>query len=171
MVEVCPVKLWHVEELIRTMRESDRREIWAAANRLPEQSLSLGLQYSPFHLETLMCDEGVIAIGGTAEHSNKNIPWMLGSDLMDKYFLQFARANRKRMEMVFKHYDRLENYVHSENSKSIDWLKWLGFTVHPAKPYGKEQELFHRFEYVRRWSGNRNWRKSNWRLAAVPCAS
>jgi RimJ/RimL family protein N-acetyltransferase len=42
-------------------------------------------------------------------------------------------------------FGRLENYVHAENKASVRWLKWLGFTMDEAAPYGPRGENFIHF--------------------------
>ena len=37
------------------------------------------------------------------------------------------------------------NYVDARHTDAIRWLKWLGFTLHPATPYGPFDLPFHKF--------------------------
>lgn len=39
----------------------------------------------------------------------------------------------------------LTNYVDARNAVSIRWLRWLGFEIEPAAPFGIHGLPFHRF--------------------------
>jgi hypothetical protein len=42
-------------------------------------------------------------------------------------------------------YGPLINFVHTDNEKSIRWLRWIGFTIAAPVPFGIKQHLFHPF--------------------------
>jgi len=46
-------------------------------------------------------------------------------------------------------YSHLENWVDARNTKAINWLRWLGFTVHDPVPFGVAGLPFHRFDMRR----------------------
>lgn len=71
--------------------------------------------------------------------------WMLGTDGLKDAKLAVLRHSRAWTQSMLQKYGELSNYVDARNEVSIRWLKWLGFTVDEAKPYGKSQLPFHRF--------------------------
>lgn len=74
------------------------------------------------------------------------IIWLLGTEEFHKYTRRFARSCREVFEMLTKGYHYLFNYIHSENKTSIEWLKWLGFTIGDPIPLGHKGANFHKFE-------------------------
>ena len=50
------------------------------------------------------------------------------------------------MKDITKDYSLLINFVDARHGVAIRWLKWLGFKVFPAKPFGPDKLPFHRFE-------------------------
>lgn len=76
------------------------------------------------------------------------VPWMLASPTLSRIRKTFLRECRQYVEDMLLRYGHLENYVWAGNTVHIQWLKWLGFTIEPAKPHGIDSQPFHRF-YMR----------------------
>ena len=62
---------------------------------------------------------------------------------------KFARGSVKVMNWFKSAYPKLRNHVDARNSSAITWIKWLGFTVEKAVPYGPDGVLFHPFHWER----------------------
>ena len=73
-------------------------------------------------------------------------PWLLGTGEIVKHRLTFLRESRGIVADWLQRYPVLENYVDQRNSLSIAWLKWLGFKLYDAIPYGPQGLPFCRFE-------------------------
>ncbi len=95
--------------------------------------------------------EAIAALGIAPLDSHKGIglPWMVGTDAVGEYPAAFIIEGREFVERGLHHFKMLENYVDARNLKSISWLRKIGFTIHPAEPFGEKGELFHRFTAVR----------------------
>lgn len=136
-----------VEHVAAGMRQADRREI-AAAHGIDDPVAILHAAVRASHL-VWTCDVGApIAILGVAPLNlleGKGIPWMLATDAADRHPRIMLEGGRSMIALWRRTYPTLANFVHAENAKSVRWLKWLGFTVDPAQPFGAAGESFHRF--------------------------
>lgn len=74
------------------------------------------------------------------------VPWMLGTPLIKKNRADLVRLTPRYIAQMLKAAPHLLNYVHARNTVSVQWLKRLGFRLHPAAPYGPHGEPFHLFE-------------------------
>lgn len=73
-------------------------------------------------------------------------PWMLGTPVIDRNRSVLINESKRYRDRMLSEYPHLLNCVDARNKKSIRWLRWLGFTIYPAKPYGDAQIPFHLFE-------------------------
>lgn len=74
------------------------------------------------------------------------IIWLLATDDFHMHTKKFARDCKRVFTEVIRGYGYLFNYIHSENTKSIEWLKWLGFEILDGRPLGHKGATFHKFE-------------------------
>lgn len=103
------------------MRQADRAEIWASHRRTLKQASIVCGNANPF----IVLVDGVPCIifgcfSGT--------PWLLATPLIQTIGVRFIRGSKAIVEEWLERYKTLENYVHVNNSISIQWLKWLGFS-------------------------------------------
>lgn len=88
--------------------------------------------------------EGVVhAVMGVVEGGSFGIPWMLGSDELFNHQKALLRLPFVYVPRWLDKYAVLMNFVHTENHRSIRWLKRIGFTIEAPIPMG--QGLFHPF--------------------------
>ena len=129
------------------MREHDKQEVNAATRmglwNAVETSVNLS-SYSKTGLvnDELVCMWGVCPISLL---SSSGSPWMLGTDLIEKKQRVFLRRSKPWLDDIRKDYKYLENFVDARNVLSVKWLKWLGFEMDEAEPYGIHGEPFHKF--------------------------
>lgn len=145
---VVPATQVHIEELAQTMRQADRDEVWAAAHLSPYMALKLSFESSS-NASTGLVDSRVLCMFGVATTSivsDIGVPWLLGSEELPKHARAFLRRNRPYIRSVNAEYKLLVNYVDARHTEVVRWLKWLGFKLDPAKPFGPDQVPFHRFE-------------------------
>lgn len=143
---VEPATLDLVMQVAPVMRDEDKAEVWASDHWMPEEALA-----QSFHSSTAawvgMCDDEVFCAYGVAERSvlsPKGVPWLLTSRHLPLHGRAFLRGSILFMRDMKARYDWLENYVDARYAVSICWLRWLGFTLEPAAPFGAEQLPFHR---------------------------
>lgn len=141
-----------IDFLIDNIREDDVIEIKAMCNLSVRDVLedTPNLDKNAYVWEK---DGKVIAIFGVTpvdDRKNVGVVWMLGTTFFDNYFVTFIRECKNVFEQVVKDYDYVFNYVYTENKKSIEWLKMLGFKVRDAEPIGINGSNFNKFEMVRK---------------------
>jgi len=152
MYSLVPTTQEHIEELATTMRQVDRDEVWAANHSTPLRALTNGVSLTeePF---TGLVDGKVVCIFGVSTMSflsEDGTPWLLGSDLIEENKHVFLRMNRVYTREIKKRYKSLSNYIDVRNTKTLVWLKWLGFTIHDPAPHGPDNMLFRKFEFRRK---------------------
>lgn len=72
-------------------------------------------------------------------------PWLLGTPEVEKNSIAFLRACRPTVEAMLAVSKDLENYVDARNKVTIAWLRWMGFKIQEAKPFGALGRPFHKF--------------------------
>jgi hypothetical protein len=141
-----------IVELVRTMRQADIDEIWAASMTSPYDALVRSVKVSRDTYAGKMDDE-VVCIFGVAPVTvlgTIGIPWMLASDLLPQHSRAFLRANRPYIHEMRNKYSLLINFVDARNTDSVRWLRWLGFDVARfPTTYGPYGLPFFRFEMKR----------------------
>lgn len=130
------------------VRPEDEAECLAASGLSVREALERGFPFTTVAY-TGYVDDQIVGMAGVSHIPEKpeiGIPWMMTSKLMDKVAGQFLRVNRDRLDEMKEGHQLLVNYVDARNVKAIRWLKWLGFYIFEAEPYGVSGLPFHRFE-------------------------
>lgn len=122
------------------MREADRQEVYAASGLSPRAALLASIHGSAESWAGLV-NGNLTALFGVFG----NAPWLLGTDGVSQVPMTFLRGSRVVADRWSETYGPLENHVDARNETSLRWLKWLGFTIEPAEPWGFEKRAFHRF--------------------------
>lgn len=147
-VQFRPVTHNDLLHLHGNMRKADWDEVEAAAGDVRAALLdgaeaSLWVDACLINGE-LACVFGVAPLRGLL--GKQAAPWMLGTPLIDKHPSVLITESKRYRDRMLSEYPHLLNCVDARNKKSIRWLRWLGFTIHPAEPYGEAQLPFHLFE-------------------------
>ena len=148
MYEIIDTTSEHVQQILPVVRDADIAEFWAADHKTPEQAITQSMMCST-ETKTGTVNGQVVCIFGVAPVNllcGQAMPWMVGSSLIDKYARIFLKHDKNIVDDWLAVYPYLFNYVDERNHKAKKWLKRLGFVLHDAKPYGKEQLPFHYFE-------------------------
>lgn len=147
-IEIVPATDAHAVELAPRMRAADIREIEAAIGLEALEALRLSLLRSTEAWAGMVDGEVacVFGVGPLSLLGGEGCPWLLGSDLVERNAIAFARRNRAMVARWLCTYRVLRNHVDARNSQAIRWLGWLGFTLKPAVPYGVRRLPFHPFE-------------------------
>lgn len=137
-----------VVDLANNLRVADRAEMAAYGHTEPigaltRSAVSSMMCWSAFidgELAAILGCAPINIIGGVGS------PWMMGTPVLDRHqriLVRHTPGYIARMLAVFPH---LVNFVHTENTTSVRWLRRLGFTLHEAAPYGALGAPFHKFE-------------------------
>ncbi len=137
--------------LASKMRDSDRAEITASSGADVQETLraSVAISIAPVAVEIDGELAGIFGDVHVAQQPDKGVVWFIATPLWDKHPLLLTKEAAKIMRGWFEKYTVLFNYVDARNTKSIRWLKVLGFTFNDAVPFGVEQRPFHYFEKVK----------------------
>lgn len=147
MLEFKPVTDEAIIHVAENMREADVKEIWASHHHEPEKALRYSTTLPGMACSVWFNNEPSAILGVVVGDiiTSTGSPWLLGTDNIVKYRRLFLENSKMVLNDMFIVAKNLSNYVHVDNTVSIRWLKWLGFIFEPARPYGIEGELFHRF--------------------------
>ena len=140
-----------IQSIADDMRQADVDEVWASNHHTPIESLMMGLDISDF-ATVAECDGEALVIIGLVKRdllTGSGIVWMLGSNKALKHRKEFLRQTSAIINEMLTICPRLCNMVHSKNKKSMQWLRWLGFTIDDPQPHGPDNEMFHRFSLER----------------------
>lgn len=137
-----------VEYLAANIRKADADEVLAWSGR-SDVAVILHESIATSPLCVAVEKRGqLLCIGGAAYRSllsSTGVPWMLGTHALSNESRLFVQHGRRCVEELLTRFDRLENYVDARNSKSIRWLRRIGFTVYDPEPCGHGRLPFHRF--------------------------
>jgi hypothetical protein len=69
------------------------------------------------------------------------VPWLLATDKFDAINKRLVRSCHLQIEEMQELFPCLHNIIHSDNHTSINWLRWLGFSIGTV-PCGPNREFF-----------------------------
>lgn len=146
-IEIREVQKEDIAVLVKNMREHDKQEVNAATRMGLRNAVETSVTMSTYSKTGLVNDELVCMWGvcPISLLSSSGSPWMLGTDLIEKRQRVFLRRSKPWLDDIRKDYRYLENFVDARNVLSVKWLKWLGFEMDEAEPYGIHGEPFHKF--------------------------
>lgn len=148
-VLIRPTRIEDAVELAQNLRESDLAELRAYGHAQSNDEVirrsvaSSIMAWSAYIDGELACIMGVAPLSIT---SGIGSPWMFGTPVLDKHNRVLVRNTPEYIARMLKAFPHLVNFVHSKNRTSVRWLRYLGFTLHEAKPYGTLGEPFQFFE-------------------------
>lgn len=151
-VIVRPTRHADVEAIQDRLRKSDVDEIWSATHMSPRDALIYSRNGSPL-CQTVLYKCSPVGIFGTCPMPNRDQAagvWFMATDDLRGMWLSFLRMSRECVARMLDDYPLLFNWVDARNAESIEWLKWCGAKLEPAKPFGPDKMPFHFFTITRR---------------------
>lgn len=150
---------WTIEQAAATdahriaphMTPADAAEVWALGHWTPLQALLRSISLS-VNARTWFVDGEPVCIFGFAtsslvgDHAN---PWLLGTPALKAHTFAFLRNYRAQIDYMLAHYPVLETMVDARHTICLRWLKWTGFDIAEALPYGVEQLPFNHVSIAR----------------------
>jgi hypothetical protein len=146
---VRDAKIIDVIILAANIRQCDRWEIWHMSRSTPYDAFKTGYDVSDRPMVIEHKGQPIAMFGVSGVKESIGIPWMLGTDGIEKIKKSFLRECKDYVEAMHDEYDVLTNYVWSKNIVHIGWLKWLGFQFGETKSLGPDNELFIHFQKVK----------------------
>jgi len=143
--EIIPAAPEHIAHIVRHVRAADKDE-FAALDRSPEEALRFSL-WASLVAWTGTVDGVPVCMFGVCPGGNEmeGRPWMIGTEDLDAFAVIFLRRCRLQVARMLQVRPVLVNYVSAENTRAIEWLTWLGFTIEAPIPCEPRGALFHRF--------------------------
>jgi hypothetical protein len=146
--EIVPATVSHAHALAATMRADDAAEC-AAFGLTPLDALLESLRASEVAW-TLLLDGEPAAMWG-AEPLRRTLlsepgaasAWALTGTAVERHRKEFARVSRAGVAALLARYPVLFADVDARYARALRWVRWLGFTVLPAVPFGASGEPFH----------------------------
>lgn len=136
------------------LREADRNEVRAYLGVDPEVALPLSVGQREGQSWTMVGDNGeligLFGVEPVALHPNFGIVWMVATDGLKNYRMQFLRECREWLDHMHDLYPLLGNYTDCRNTLHHRWLKWMGFSFLRVIPeFGTENRPFIQFARLR----------------------
>lgn len=132
--------------MITHLRAADVEEMWAANRLEPATGVLSSVEMSDLKwcvrigsTPAALC--GVAPLGDVQWWG---VPWLLATPAIKLAPVSFFRESRRTLTSCLEKYRHLINFVDARNVLSLQWLRWLGFEIRPAEPYGPDQLPFHR---------------------------
>jgi hypothetical protein len=146
-VEIRPPTQADVDCLIANIRADDKRELEASHGDY-KQSIQLSFNKSKYKWAVYADGQFVCLFGmhPMGLLSDTALIWMLGTELIEKYKGAFIRHSRVYIQAMLNVSPVLTNWCDVRNTKTIRWLKLMGFAFFKAEPYGVKGYPFYRFE-------------------------
>lgn len=131
--EVVPANAEHIGAIAARVRPADALELWLAYRQEPGTVMRWSLEQSAVAWSGLadgvpVCMFGVAPVIGA---EGVGTPWMIGSVDVERYQMAFLRRCKGRVTEMLQVFPVLENYVHKDNRRALEWLAWLGFDIEP----------------------------------------
>src|SRR5687768_3480927 len=144
VVEVVDATEDHCRAMAPHMKKADVDEVLASGARDPLHALIVSFRSST--AAWVMLEDGEpIAMAGVSPLSmlgGIGVPWMLGTERVNKNGILFLRESKKRVREMLNTYTLLINYVDERHVVAKRWLDWLGFTIEEALPFPKTRVPF-----------------------------
>ena len=145
--EVREARLEDAFLMAHRMRKIDVQEVWASSRSRPLEALVNSIKESE-RARTGLVDGEIACMFGVCRKNlmgDEGVIWLLGTDLLKKHAIKFLRENKKEIVDISSKFTIIENYCDSRNKVTLKWLRWLGFTIEEAQPYGIYNLPFHHF--------------------------
>lgn len=149
MVEYRPTTLVDLVAIGTRLRAADRDELRAVhgdkvdvVERLINASLVSDDSTIAYHQGEPVA---VLGVAPVPMREGVGSPWMLGTDGVMACRMDLVRKGRAKVVEWNDKFPMLLNYVDARNQRSIEWLKRIGFRLHPATAYGAKGMPFHPF--------------------------
>jgi hypothetical protein len=127
------------------LRQADADEITALTQLNVKDSLTQCIKYSK-HTWVGLYNGTIECVFGLGEvNSQIGVPWFLSTDKFNEFKIAFGKESKRVVDTMLALYPNLINLIDSRNSVSINWLKWLGFTIEYNHPIDYSGHKFYQF--------------------------
>lgn len=130
-----------MDALLADIRDADRDEVMAFDKDCRKV---MRLSYlGSMMCKAVECEDGLLCVLGVSAESladGDGCPWMLGTKLLEtKHKRAILELSPECLRIVRELFPgKLENFVDARNTKSIRWLRWMGFSFDEPVEIGEE---------------------------------
>lgn len=146
-VKIVEASPFHVKPLADHMRDADRIEVLASNGQTPEEALRYSFE-SAVRAWTAIAGGEVACMWGVSPGSllaGVGVPWCLTGRPCDKIRVAFARGSLRALDAMHETFPILSSVVDARHVRAVKWLRWLGFSIEDAQPFGEDGMPFHAF--------------------------
>lgn len=132
-----------IAEVLAAVRPEDRLEFESLRGLSVEAELrdSVASSITP---RAYVVDGRVVAMFGDIKYDERiGVPWLISTSAIDQHRRAFLIECDREVAAMRQRHQVLINYTDARYTKALRWLRWLGFHMHEAVPYGVNGELFH----------------------------
>jgi hypothetical protein len=132
-LEIRPATAEDAAHVARFMRAADVAEARGLSNMGPFQATCAAL-YTSERSQCATLHGDPILLFGCANLSilgRYGSPWLLGTDRVEEVQRAMLEVTRQWVDGWRRRYDLLENVADGRNTKSLGWLRRLGFKLDP----------------------------------------
>lgn len=130
--------------VVPLMRQVDKNQIIALGEPV-ESTVASAIHMSAGDAWVAYFDDQLAAIWGIVPCSlvtGAAIPWLLTTKIVEKSRKTFFKESRRLMQLLARHYGRLENMIDVNHKASLRWARRVGFSVGEPAPVGPRGALF-----------------------------
>lgn len=137
------------EHLAANLRAADVAEVEGATGSTDMLAcIKASVDASLYCWSAVDQDEQLVAMVGIVPAdllSGLGVPWMLGTDLVERHQRALVRLSRSYIPSMRQALPKLVNYVDARNERAIRFLRHAGFYVGKDEPHGPFGLPFHPF--------------------------
>lgn len=123
----------HVGPVVKDLRVYDQTDVERVGLEV-EETIRSAIRDSMFSW-TGIKDDQVLCIFGVkcaSLTSDEGYLWMVTTSLVEQHQFTFVRHSQLVVEALRHDFRRIHGMVDARYDRSIQWIKWLGFTIEPA---------------------------------------
>lgn len=143
VAEMLPVDDRLIAMTVANARMADRLEFEAIRGLSVEQELRYSVEKSVNPRAYVVNGRVVAMFGDIKLDEQTGVPWLISTTEIDRHHRAFLTECDREVAAMRQRYKVLINYTDARYVKALRWLRWLGFHMHDAVPYGINGELFH----------------------------
>ena len=131
--------------IVPYLREADREEIRVSSEVSVEMAVAYSIVASTPGWAVELNGKPVVVFGARDTGGGRGEPWLVATDVIEQYPVHFYRISRDYIRQLRERYSLLENWTDARNVLSVRWLRWAGFIIEKAEPWGVKGFGFHKF--------------------------
>jgi hypothetical protein len=144
------------------------REGWASTGVDPTELLALSLSLSsPENRWVVTLGDRICGVFGLTlfEDGKMGVPWFVANKIHIASHADrgiFLRTSREVVDLMTSRCEYMMNVVSLENTKSLKWLRWLGFKYDPTQTFTFDRDPSLHFVLVRKdfgKGGEKEWQQ------------